>query len=259
MMLFAIKKLIFKFMELGLGLRTCFPLETRNPIFVNFRLSAAESDAVTRALPPGWRLMPIRFCDNDPELAHFVSYNLYELKYPKPELQHIRKVRCEINTFVVDPKGRKGVFVFSGSPYVSREEKFSPIGFVCDLAERAVVWIYGVGRLTGLRYRLTQDELEIGIEEGPNRAQVKQAHTLHAEPAEKLSADYWEYNDISFFNGGRTHDFVHVTNAFYAARFHRLDGAKFPEFKGPFFDRKPDEVLFHFGDIPYLTNSMNRS
>jgi hypothetical protein len=258
-MLHTLKKLIFKFMELGLGLRTCFPLETRNPIFVNFRLNAAETDAVSASLPPGWRLMPIRFCESDPELQYFVSYNLYELKYPKPELQHIRKMRCEINTFVIDPKGRKGVFVFSGSPYVSREEKFSLIGFVCDLAERVVVWIYGVGRLTKLLYRLTPTELEIRIKEGPNYADLKQPHTLASEPTEKLSADYWEYNDISFFNDGRTHDFVHVTHAFYAARFHRLDGVAYPPIRGPFFNRSPDEILFHFGDIPYLTNSMNRS
>src|SRR4051812_37198116 len=101
-MFFFLKKILFKFMELGLGLRTCFSLETKDPIFVNFRLSPAEADRVRKSLPAGFKLCPIRFGQSDSEAHYWISYNLYELKYPKPELQHIRKARCEINTFVED-------------------------------------------------------------------------------------------------------------------------------------------------------------
>src|SRR5258705_9918464 len=149
-MLFYLKKLIFKFLELGLGLRTCFSLETKNPIFLNFKLKPEEVKRVQDTLPRGWELQKIRFAQSDEAADYWISYNLYAIKYPKSELQHIKKVRCEINTFVTDPAGRRGVFVFSGSPYVSKQTKFDPVGVVCDMAERLVLFFYGFGKLNRL-------------------------------------------------------------------------------------------------------------
>ena len=63
--MFFLKKVIFKLMELGLGLRTCFSLETKDPIFVNFKLSPAEIESVKALLPPGFVLKPIRFTEDE--------------------------------------------------------------------------------------------------------------------------------------------------------------------------------------------------
>lgn len=257
--MFLIKKLLFKFMELGLGLRTCFSLETRNPIFLNFRLSDEEARKVQASLPAGFTLRKIRFCQSDDEAAYWISYNLYEIAYPKPELRHIRKARCEINTFVTDTKGRAGVYVFSGSPYVSREMRPSVMGKICDLAERAVIWIYGCGKLIPLTYELTADRLHIALDQGPNRLQLDQP--LRDDKAdERLSGDYARFNDISFFNEGRTFDLVNVNSAFHEARFHRLEGShlKNIQMKGPFFARSPEVVYFHRGEIAYSVTAMNR-
>lgn len=256
-MLFLLKKLVFKFMELGLGLRTCFSLETRNPIFLNFRLSDEEARAVQASLPKGFTLEKIRFCDGDENAAHWVSYNLYEIAYPKKELSHIRKARCEINTFVRDAAGRPGIYVFSGSPYVSREARFSLIGRICDLAERAVIWIYGCGKLVPLVYDLGEREIRIALEQGPNRLQWKQT-LADGEATERLSDDYHRFNDISFFNEGRTFDLVSVNSAFHRARFCRLDSVTGCELNGPFFRRAPDFVYFHRGEIAYSVTAMNR-
>ncbi|MFM8315789.1 MAG: hypothetical protein ACKOA8_16030, partial [Deltaproteobacteria bacterium] len=100
--MFFLKKLLFKFMELGLGLRTCFSLETKDPIFVNFKLSPDEIEKVKKSLPMGFVLKPIRFCESDEIPEYWISYNFYQLKYPKPELASIKKARLEINTFVED-------------------------------------------------------------------------------------------------------------------------------------------------------------
>lgn len=253
MSVFILKKLLFKFMELGLGLRTCFSLETKDPIFVNFRLSEAEAEKVRRHLPSGFRLEKIRFCQTDESPEYWISYNLYELKYPKKELQHIHKVRCEINTFVTDPAGRKGVYVFCGSPYVSREERPSFFGMVCDFAERLVVFIYGCGRLTRLKYRLEKESLSIELHEGENRLNL-QGTVRGGE--ERLSDDYWRFNDISFFNDGKSFDLVNVNSAFFSAKFQEVSPGD-AKVEGPFFHRAPDCIYVHRGEIAYIVNSMN--
>jgi hypothetical protein len=258
--MFFLKKLLFKFMELGLGMRTCFTLETRNPIFLNFRLDAAEAERVRAALPPGFELQSIHFTRDDDAPAYWVSYNLYEIAYPKKELAAIRKARCEINTFVTDATGRPGVYVFSGSPFVSREEKLTLLGKICDLAERAVIFIYGCGKLTRVRYRLDPTELTVELNAAGNSIAVRQ--TLSPGVAEaRLSDDYLRFNDISFFNRGRTFDLVNVNSAFLAARFEALPSAATRECRiaGPFVNRAPDRVYFHRGDISYLVESMNRN
>lgn len=260
--MFFLKKILFKLMEFGLGLRPYFALQTRNPAFVNFRLSEAEAGAVRRALPPGYELRPLRFVASDPEPAYWVSYNLYELKYPRPELAMVRKVRCEINTFVRDAEGRDGVFVFCGSPYVSKEEGRSAMGRACDFAERLVAFIYGCGGLTRLRYELGGGELSAELDEGENRLAVRLplAAGGGAGGAERLSDDYHRYNDVSFFNGGKTYDLVTVNSAFTLAALEGvaegdLAGARV---EGPFFRRAPDRVYYHRGEIGYLVNALNR-
>lgn len=257
--MFLLKKLVFKFMELGLGLRTCFTLETRNPIFVNFRLDDREADAVRRSLPPGFTLEAIRFCEGDERAAYWVSYNLYEIAYPNERLSHIRKVRCEINTFVRDAEGRAGVYVFSGSPYVSRESRRTVIGTICDFAERAVMWIYGCGKLVGLTYELSRDRLRISLDQNPNQLRFDQK-VEDEEAEDRLSVDYCRFNDISFFNEGRTYDLVNVNSTLLGARFHRLSGSALQdcEVAGPFFRRAPDEIYFHRGEISYSVTAMNR-
>ena len=260
--MFLLKKLVFKFMELGLGLRTCFSLDTKNPIFVNFKLSAEEASAVQAHLPAGIRLMKLKFCRSDASPEYWMSYNLYEIKYPKKELQAINKVRCEINTFVEDAEGRKGVYVFCDSPYVSKEQKPSVIGFICDLAERLVVFIYGCGKLIPLVYKLSDREVSIELNEGKNRLSLKHALSPpQQEESEQLSEDYWRFNDISFFNGARTYDMVNVSSSFYRAKFHCVEGSALSHFEieGAFLQRAPEKVYFHRGEISYIVNSMNLS
>jgi hypothetical protein len=260
--MFLLKKLIFKLMELGLGLRTCFSLETRNPIFVNFELSEEEARRVQQSLPSGVRLEKIRFCDHDGEPAYWISYNLYEIRYPKKELERIRKVRCEINTFVRDAEGRRGVYVFCGSPYVSREEKPSLLGKICDFAERLVIFIYGCGKLTRLGYELTEKALRIELSEGKNTLSIERDIAGAASREQtRLSDEYQVYNDISFFNEARTFDLVNVNSAFLSARFEAIgkDALGDIQVRSPFFHRSPDRVYFHRGDIAYLVSSMNRS
>lgn len=255
-----LKKLVFKLVELGLGLRPCFALQTRNPVFVNFRLSEAESDAVRRALPRGFTLRPLRFAASDAEPACWVSYNLYEIAYPRPEMAAVRKVRCEINTFVRDADGRDGVFVFCGSPFVSREEQRSAVGAVCDLAERLVILLYGCGRLTRLRYEVTGDALRINLDERDVRLDLEvPLRPLNRATREKLSDDYHRFNDVSFFNSGKTFDLVTVNSAFVLARFEDVDAATLAchTVDGPFFRRPPDRVYFHRGAIGYLVSALH--
>jgi hypothetical protein len=256
---FALKALLFKFMELGLGLKTYFSLETKDPVFVNFKLTDEEAARVRVALPPGFELQKIRFSETDSEPAYWVSYNLYQIKYPKKELQGIRRSRCEINTFVTDAKGRKGIHVFCGSPLVSKETRPSLIGRVCELAERLVIFIYGCGKLVPLVYELSDDKLRIEFDERGNRLRLRQK-LGPAAAAVRLSDDYWAFNDISFFNEGKTFDLVNVNSAFTSARFESLDGAELGELavESPFFRRAPDKVYFHRGDIPYLVDALNR-
>lgn len=259
MTMFFLKRLFFKFMELGLGLKTFFALETKDPIFVNFRLSAEEAAKVQKSLAPGFELQKVRFADGDPAPEYWISYNLYLIKYPKKELAGIRRARCEINTFVRDPKGRKGILVFSGSPLVSKEERPSLIGRVCELAEHAVIFIYGCGKLVPLAYELSKDSLRIEFDVTGNELSM----SLPLKPSEaktRLSDDYLAFNDISFFNGGKTFDLVNVNSAFSAARFHVLEGAELGQVRhrGPFFQRAPDKVYFHRGDIAYLVDALNR-
>lgn len=258
-MLLFLKKIIFKLMELSLGLRPLLPLETKNPIFLNFRLTEEEQRAVRRALPAGFELLPLRFFADDPEPAFWVSYNLYAIKYPRPELADVRKARCEINTFVRDAGGREGVFVFCGSPFVSREEGGSFFGRLCDAAEALVVRLYGCGRLTSLGYELGADRLVIALDEADNTVALDVALTS-ARAEARLSDDYARFNDVSFFNGGRTFDLVNVNSAFSLARFETIEDDRLAAVRvhGPFFTRPPDGIHFHRGEIPYLVSALHR-
>jgi hypothetical protein len=258
--MFFFKKILFKLMELGLGIRTCFSLDTRNPIFLNFRLSAAEAEAVRRTLPAGFRLEPMRFAEGDAAPEYWLSYNLYEIRYPKKELSAIRKVRCEINTYVRDPKGRRGIYVFCGSPFVSRETGAGVVGKICDLAERLVIFIYGCGRLVSLEYSVG-DRLRIALAQGDHRVDLDQPlEPAGAAAMTRLSDEYHVFNDISFFNRGATFDLVNVTSSYLTARFQRIDGAALRgcRIRGPFFDRAPDCAYLHRGSISYFVSSMNR-
>ncbi len=241
-------------MELGLGLKTYFSLETRDPIFLNFALSREETERVRAALPAGFSLEKIRFTDEDEEARYWVSFNLYHIRYPKPELAGVRRARCEVNTFVTDPKGRRGVYVFS--PLVSKEDKPTFIGRICELAERLVLWIYGSGELLPLVYETGGGRVCIHFEEPNHAMAVNYRQSERAERA--LSTDYQVFNDLSFFNGGKTFDRVNVDSRFGAARFQQLDsdGAKI---RSPFFDRGPDKIYFHQGDISYLVDALNRT
>ncbi len=255
MKMFFLKRLIFKFMELGLGLKTFFALETTDPLFVNFKLSPEEADAVRECLPPGFMPQKVRFTDEDCVPEFWVSYNLYLIKYPKSELAHIRRARCEINTFVTDPKGRKGILVFSGSPLVSLDEKPSLVGRICEMAERMVIFIYGCGKLVPLKYELGRDKLEIAFEGFTlNQPLSDMTATI------RLSDDYLAFNDISFFNEGKTFDLVNTNSRFTSARFHAIEGSALKDVrvKGPFFSRAPDKVYYHRGDIAYLVDALNR-
>ncbi len=257
--MFWLKKIIFKFMELGLGLRTCFSLETKDPIFLNFRLTDEEAERVRRDLPPGFTLRAVRFVESDETPSYWISYNLYELKYPRKEMSHIKKGRCEINTFVEDATGRPGILVFSGSPYVSREPRLHVWGVICDLAERMVTFIYGCGGLIPLTYRLAPDRLIVNFAEGGNVFRLEQP-LERADAEARLSTDYWRFNDISFFNGGKTYDVVNVGNSFFAARFESADPARAAnfEFRSPYLkNRRPDAIYFHRGEIAYTVTSLN--
>jgi hypothetical protein len=252
-------RVLFKLMELSLGLRPYFSLRTRNPIFVNFDLSETERAAVQAALPSGFTLRALRFAASDGEPRYWLSYNLYEIRYPKKEMAKLRKVRCEINTFVSDASGREGVFVFCGSPFVSREEEPSAIGRVADLAERLVIWIYGCGRLTRLRFDLAPERLLVDLDEPENRMSLD-IEVASVAGTDLLSPDYQRFNDVSFFNDGKTYDLVNVDSAFGRARLQRVDGALLAEHsvKSPFFERAPDVVYAHRGEIGYLVSALNR-
>lgn len=252
-------RLLFKLMELSLGLRPYFSLRTRNPIFVNFDLSESERNAVQAALPSGFTLRALRFAASDGDARYWLSYNFYEIRYPKKEMAELRKVRCEVNTFVVDASGREGVFVFCGSPFVSREEKPSAIGRVADFAERLVIWIYGCGRLTRVRFELATERLVVELDEPDNRMSLD-VPVSSGVGTDLLSPDYQRFNDVSFFNGGKTYDLVNVDSAFGQAALQRIDGALLAEqtVKSPFFDRAPDVIYAHRGEIGYLVSALNR-
>ncbi|MBI1861649.1 MAG: hypothetical protein HYR96_12095 [Deltaproteobacteria bacterium] len=251
-MVFFLKRLLFKLMELGLGLKTHFTLQTRNPLFVNFRLTEAEVADVRKSLPPDFRLEKIHFLDSDPSPAHWLSYNFYEIAYPRKELAHIRKVRCEINTFVTDPSGRRGIFVFCGSPFVSPEARFSLLGTICDFAERLVMMIYGVGQMVSMTYELSPTQIAV----------MGSRHTFSGGPVPvaALSADFHQFNDVSFFNDGKTFDRVFVNSAFFQARFERVSGSALNGwvFKNRFLKRAPDVLAFHRGELGYSVDALNR-
>ena len=174
-------------------------------------------------------------------------------------MAELRKVRCEINTFVSDASGREGVFVFCGSPFVSREEEPSAIGRVADLAERLVIWIYGCGRLTRVRFELATERLVVELDEPDSRVSLD-VPVSSAAGTDLLSPDYQRFNDVSFFNGGKTYDLVNVDSAFGQAGLQRIDGTLLAEHavKSPFFDRAPDVVYVHRGEIGYLVSALNR-
>jgi hypothetical protein len=252
-----LRKLVFKLLELSLGLRPAFNLATKDPAFVNFRLDAAEADAVRGVLPPGFTLCALRFAASDDEPAFWVSYNLYELRHPKKEMAHIRKVRCEINTFVRDPSGRQGVFVFAGSPLVSAEEARDPIARVADMAERLVMFLYGCGRLVRLRYALGTADLRISFDEVGSKVDLEVP--VPDVESERLSDDYHRFNDVSFFAEGRTFDLVSVDSSYVLARFARVDAAAVEAVRvtSPFFQRAPDAIYVHRGDVSYFVNALH--
>jgi hypothetical protein len=258
-----LKRLVFKLLELTLGLRPYFTLQTRNPIFVNFRLSAGEAEAVRRALPAGFTLCPIRFTEGDDEAAFWISYNLYELRYPRPEMARVRKVRCEINTFVRDAEGRAGVLVFCGSPLVSRGDGTSAIEKVADLAERLVLSLYGCGRLVPLRFELTETALHVALEETEAALAVDLALLPHpaGRPPRRLSDEYYRFNDVSFFRGGQTHDLVFAGSEFLLARWEEIDPGSLASVaaRSPFFQRPPDRIYLHRGTISYLVSALHRT
>lgn len=254
-----LKKVLFKLMEMSLGLRPLLPLATRNPVFVNFALDDDERAKVAAALPAGYELRSLRFLASDESPRFWVSYNLYSIGYPRPELAGVKKARCEINTFVVDREGRAGVFVFGGSPYVSVEEGGSFWGKLCDAAERLVVLLYGCGRLTRLRYDLTDERLAIELEEGSNRVSID-VPTASGAAHERLSDEYARFNDVSFFNEGKTFDLVNVNSSFGAARFSSIDADALAAARvsGSFFDRAPDAIHYHRGEIDYIVSALHR-
>ncbi len=257
--MFLVKKLIFKFMELGLGLKTYFSLETKNPIFINFKLTPEEVDKIQSQLPPGFTIQRVRFTHLDENPHYWISYNFYELKYPKPELASVKKARLEINTFVQDAQGRKGIFVFCGSPFVSVENRWTVLGSICDFAEWLVTKIYGVGRLVPIQFNVG-DKLKVGFKSSVHSVNIE-ADIQESNPQDKsrLSRDYWEFNDISFFNQGKTCDYVNVNSSFYSAEFFKVNMEQVTEpCVSPFFKRVPDEIWVHRGEISYLVNSMNR-
>lgn len=254
-MFLLLKRIIFKLMEMSLGLRPMLPLATRDPVFLNFELSDSEREAVARALPAGFELAPLRFVASDQEPAYWVSYNLYRIGYPRPELAAVRKARCEINTFVRDAEGKEGIFVFCGTPYVSREEGGSFLGRVCDAAERLVTLLYGCGKLTSLHYEVGE-RLEIRLNEGDNAVLVD-VDASAGKGGERLSDDYARFNDVSYFNAGRTFDRVLVDSAFALARFSVID-ASGVVVQGPFFRRAPDRVYLHRGQIDYVVSALHR-
>jgi len=248
-------------MELGLGLKTCFSLETENPIFVNFRLSSAEAEEIQRSLPPGFTLQKLRFFESDPIPEYWMSYNLYWVRYPKPRLQAIRKVRCEINTFVADAAGNKGVYVFCGSPYVSQEMGTGLLGWICDQAEQIVMFLYGCGKLVPLNYQLSNEVLKVSLKTDNHLLSLHYSFKYEGEIGrQRLSPEYLVYNDISFFGHGKTFDLVNVNSAFVRAEFDSLDDWSLGYWKvqTPFFQRAPDGIYFHRGEIKYLVNSLNR-
>jgi hypothetical protein len=256
--MFFIKKLIFKMMEMGLGLNTYFNLETKNPIFINFKLSTDEAELVSKTLAPGFRLQKMRFTESDESSDYWLSYNFYEIKYPKKELASIKKVRCEINTFVTDSLGRKGIYVFSGSPFISRESRFSGMGFICDMAERVVTFIYGCGKLIPLTFELKKDTLTTYLSHGGHVVSINAELSRNSESI-RLSPDYLNYNDISFFNSGKSFDLVHTNSSFSRAEFHSLSSETLSSLKmtSPFFSRSPDKIYYHQGEISYLVCAMN--
>ena len=254
--MFKLRKLLFKGMELGLGLRTTFSFETRNPLFINFRLNTDEARTVQAKLADGFQLSSVRFMESDPEPAFWLSYNFYELKYPSPRLRRITKVRCEVNTFVEAPGGRCGIYVFN--PFVSKEQTWSPLGAVCDFAERIVMGIYGCGRLVPMRYDLGSESLGLSL--------VTDGHSLVTESPftttkkEPLSLDYRRFNSFSFFNGAQTYDRVFTDHAFTVAEFERLENLPpgLPLMTTPFFTRIPDAVYVHHGELTYLVDALNQ-
>ena len=248
-------------MELGLGLRTCFSLETKDPIFVNFKLTQSETEKVKKLLPSGFQLMSIKFTDMEETPSFWVSYNFYDLKYPKPQLAAIKKSRLEINTFVQDCYGRKGILVFCDSPFVSRETQKSLLGGVCDFAEWLVTQIYGCGSLTKLEYQLT-NRLKVSLITNTQKVAIDLPLTEKESHEEiGLSSDYFQFNDISFFNHGKSCDYVNVNSSFLQAKFFSVpldtEGAQ-PIIENSIFRRRPDVILAHRGEIAYLVNSMNR-
>lgn len=262
-MFFFLRKLLFKCLELGLGLKTHFSLETRNPIFINFRLSSTELQAVQDALAPGYSLQKIRLLDSDIDSDYWLSLNLYEIRYPKKELSSIVKSRCEINTFVSGPNKLKGIYVFCGSPFVSKHTGAGILGYICDVAERIVMFIYGCGKLVPLEFQLTNSLLTLKVTTSGITADLAASVSTGSSNKEKsyskLSDDYLIHNDISFFNRGHTFDRVTSNSSFSLARFTSFTPDSLLEWtlQTPFFSRKPDSVFYHLGNITYTIDALS--
>ena len=255
-MLLTLKKLVFKLLELTFGLVPVFRLETRDPVFVNFRLTDREAEAIRKALPAGFTLKSLRFTSGDTEPTHWLSYNFYGIGYPNPRLASVRKTRCEINTFVCGPDGRLGIFVFAGSPFVSRSERPSAIERVCDGAERLVMWLYGCGLLTQAACVLESGHLHVRLDAGNVAMDVD--GTVSLADTIKLSDDYALFNDVSFFNNGQTYDLVTVDSAFMRATLSSVV-VSHARVVDPFVTRAPDSVFVHRGDIAYVVRALNQT
>ena len=166
-------------------------------------------------------------------------------------------VRCEINTFVRDPAGRQGVFVFAGSPLVSAEETKDPLARIADMAERLVMFLYGCGRLVRLRYALGPADLRAAFDEVGSKLELDVP--VPAEETERLSDDYHRFNDVSFFAEGRTFDLVTFDSSYVLARFARVEPAALEGVRvtSPFFERAPDAIYVHRGDVSYFVSALH--
>lgn len=239
-----------------MGLKAYFSLETRNPIFINFRLSSEERLKVEKDLAQGFTLQPIRLLETDPEPYYWLTLNAYNIRYPRPELKSVSKSRLEVNIYVCDAKGRKGIYVVS--PYVSKEMGGSILGKICDLAERLVMGIYGCGNLVPLEYAISNSNITFRIHKDGISADISSGWS--GGDLVKMSRDYIIHNDISFFNRGRTRDRVLTDSRFSLGRFVSPPREAFEKWscKTDYFNRRPDSVFFHIGEISYTVDALNR-
>lgn len=256
-----IRRSLLKLLELGLGLKPYFKLETLNPLFLNFKLQGDELERLRRLLPPGYEPEPLRFMESDDERHHRVSLNVYEVVSPDPRLRRLTRSRLEINAFVRDSEGSRGILVFHDSPFVSRSSCTTFLARRSDAIEQMVIALYGCGSLRDLSYELQERSLGLSLSSPSVEIRTEGASLpiLEQDEGLLLAADVWRFNDNAIFNGGRTRDFVFVNSSFRVARFQSLpvDLCRQIRVKTKIFERSPDEVLWHRGPIDYLVCSLN--